>query len=145
MVVDLGTFGMPGRFERLTIVPSREENYVVACLPFFAYGIHFGDLVAVQGQDNRFDRVLNASGLRTLRIAFTDASLMQEHHESIHAKIIGCGLPHEWHGSGYMSVLIRNPDDQERILSSVGEFIRDGCGGSWEWEVDPEAFSRSDA
>jgi hypothetical protein len=138
MTVNLAPFGMPDRYERLVVVPSSEGNYVVACLPFFTYGIQFGDLVELRRPGNAFERVLKCAGLRTLRFAFSDPARADEAHEELHGKFVASGLPHEWHGAGYLAVLLRNLGDQERALRCLGEFAEEGNGC---WEVDPEPFA----
>lgn len=142
MTVDLTAFGMPDCYERLTVEPSPEGNYVVACLPFFTYGIQFGDLVEVREPESVFGRVLKRSGFRTLRIAFSDQPTAGQGHEALHARFIGIRLPHEWHGARYVSVLIRCLAEQERALSCVEDAIQDG---KLHWEVDPEPFAAGGA
>jgi hypothetical protein len=138
MTVSLAPFGMPDRYERLIIVPSPEGNHVVACLPFFTYGIQFGDLVELREPGNEFKRVLKCAGLRTLRFAFNDPTRDDDAHEELHGKFVASGLPHEWHGAGYLAVLLRNVGDQERALTCLGVFAEEGNGC---WEVDPEPFA----
>jgi hypothetical protein len=137
MTVDLAPFELPERFERLVIVPSPKGNYVVACLPFFSYGIQFGDLVRLQQPGNRFDCVLESSNLRTIRIAFNHEKDVDSVHEELHGRIVTAGLPHEWYGSGYVAVLLRDVQDENRVLSLVDDLVGSGivC-----WEVDPEPF-----
>lgn len=135
MPVDLAAFGMPGRFEYLSVLPSPVGNYVVACLPFFTYGIAYGDLVAVKGPEFEFDRILASSKLRTFRLAIADAAQMDVLHETLHRSIIESGLPHEWHNAGYVSVLIRHQEDQDHLLSCIGDVIQ---SEDTYWEVDPE-------
>jgi hypothetical protein len=137
MTVSLAPFGMPDRYERLIVVPSPEGNYVVACLPFFSYGIQFGDLVKTQQPGNSFERVLKPSGLRTLRFAFNEPANADERHEEIHGQFFATALPHEWHGTGYLAVLLRNSQDQEQALACLTSAVENGVGS---WEVDPEPF-----
>jgi len=137
MTVDLAPFQLPDRYERLIVAPSPQGDYVVACLPFFTYGIQFGDLIKLQQPGNMFERVLESSGLRTLRIAFNSDRDAGDKHEQLHGKIIQSGLPHEWYGSTYVSVLIRHARDQEHLLSRMDDFLENG---SVCWEVDPESF-----
>lgn len=138
MTVNLAPFGMPDRYERLIVEPSPEGNYVVACLPFFTYGIQFGDLVELGEPDHEFKRVLKGAGVRTLRFAFNDSTRAEKAHEELHGKFIASGLPHEWHGSGYLAVLLRSARDQKRALNWLGKFVENGDGA---WEVDPEPFA----
>jgi hypothetical protein len=142
MVVDLSRFGMQGRFEHLTILSSPAGGYVVACLPFFTRGIAFGDLVAVEGPENRFCHVVERSGLRTLRAAFTDQSLAEKDHPELHQVIYEMGHPHEWHGSGYLAVLIRSLADQQQVADGLNKWIADG---TLLCEVDPEPFGDDEA
>lgn len=136
MTVSLAPFGMPDRYERLVVVPSPEGNHIVACLPFFTYGIQFGDLVRLRRPDNAFERVLKWAGLRTLRFAFNDPARGDEAHAELHGKVIATGLPHEWLGAGYLAILLRNLRDQDRALACLAGFADDGS-----WEIDPEPFS----
>jgi hypothetical protein len=128
---------MPGRYERLIVQPSPDGNYVVACLPFFSYGIQFGDVVELGEPDHEFKRVLKESGLRTLRFAFNDAARAENAHEELHGRLIASGLPHEWHGAGYLAVLLRSAGDQNLALICLGKFVDNGDG---VWEVNPEPF-----
>lgn len=136
--VDLAPFGMPARQELLIVEPSPTGNYVVSCLPFFTYGIQFGDLVEIRSPGNEFLRVLKSAGLRTLRFAFRDSNLAGRAHEELHRKFLASRLLHEWHGSGYLAVLLRHTEDQERALQCLGEFAEKEMG---EWEIDPEPFA----
>src|SRR5262249_39097847 len=138
MTVSLAPFGMPDRFERLIVVPSPEGNYIVGCLPFLSYGIQFGDLVELQKPGNEFKRVLKRAGLRTLRFAFNDPTRADEAHEELLGRVVACGLPHEWHGVGYLAILLRHVQDQDRALACLKDYAaeRTGC-----WEIDPEPFA----
>jgi hypothetical protein len=138
VTVDLAAFGMPGRSERLVAVPAVDGHYVVACLPFFTYGIQFGDLVQVREPGRAFERVLRPSGLRTFRVAFADRAAAGECHVDLHTRIARAGLPCEWHGAGYAAVLIRDVGDQERALSCIAAAVQDG---RVQWEVDPQPFA----
>jgi hypothetical protein len=55
MTVSLAPFGMPDRYERLVVEASPDGDNVVACPPFFSYGIQFGDLVRVREPGNEFE------------------------------------------------------------------------------------------
>ena len=138
--VDLSEFGIAGRFEQLNVEPSPIGHYVVACLPFFTYGIHFGDLIEVCDTGRRFVRVRSRSGLRTMRIAINEQKKSAELHQSLHAAIVNSGLPHEFHGAGYACVLLRCIEDQDRVLSCLKAAISNDqiC-----WEVDSEPFVQS--
>src|SRR5258708_27044538 len=119
MTVSLAPFGMPNRYERLVVVPSPEGNHVVACLPFFSYGVQFGDLVKLRRPGNAFERVLKCAGLRTLRFAFNEPTRADEAHGELHRKVIATRLPHEWHAAGYLAVLLRGLRDQELALACL--------------------------
>ena len=134
-LVDLAQFGMPGRYERLVLDPSPAGNHVVACLPFFTYGIQFGDHVAVR-DDGSFSHVIAASGLRTFRVALKEATAGRLSHERLHERIAVTGLPHERHGADYVAVLLRGHEDQEQVRASLGDLINE-----LECEVDPEPFA----
>jgi hypothetical protein len=140
MVVDLTPFDMPGRFERLVVTPSPSGNHVVVCLPFFTYGINFGDWVEMREPGNEFVRVLEKSGLKTIRVAFHEDSIAETMHEELHGKLNGTSLPHEWHRPTYLAVLIRDEDDQRLALSIFQSAIEDDliC-----WELDPDVMATS--
>lgn len=138
MTVSLAPFGMPNRYERLIVEPASDGQFVVACLPYFTYGIQFGDLVEMHQPSHEFERVLKHAGLRTLRFAFNEPELANQVHEQLHGNIVASGLPHEWRGSGYLAVLLRHREDQERALSCLGDFATAEYGS---WEVDPEPFA----
>ena len=142
MTVSLAPFGMPDRYERLIIVPSPIGDYVVACLPFFTYGVQFGDHVRIRQPGNLFERVLRPCGLRTFRFAFNDPAEGDSSHEELRSKMVASGLPHEWRGSGFVAVLLKNHADQVRLLSLLTEYLEDGRG---RWEVDPEPFVKGDS
>jgi hypothetical protein len=137
MVVDLAQFEMPDRFERLVVTPSPLGNYVVACLPFFTYGINFGDWVELREPGKEFVRILEKCGLRTLRIAVYDDSIAEAMHKELHRKLIDASFPHEWHRCGYVAILIRDKDDQSRAMQLFESVIEDEVAC---WEVDPEPF-----
>ena len=68
MTVSLAPFGMPDRYERLIVAPSPEGHYVVACLPFFSYGIQFGDLVEMKVPGNEFEARVEACGVENAAV-----------------------------------------------------------------------------
>jgi hypothetical protein len=96
----------------------------------------FGDLVELRQPGNAFKRVLKGGGLRTLWFAFHDPARGDEAHEELHGKVLATRLPHEWLGTGYLAMLLRNLRDQRRALACLTEFADDGT-----WEVDPEPFA----
>ena len=110
-LVDLAQFGMPGRYERLVLDPSPAGNHVVACLPFFTYGIQFGDHVAVR-DDGSFSHVIAASGLRTFRVALKEATAGRLSHERLHERTITFnGLAKTFSMTGWRAGWAAGPKD----------------------------------
>ena len=135
--VDLSEHGLDGQTEMLWATAAHEHDYVVACIPFFAYGIQFGDLIEVDPASNKLVRVLQQSGLRTMRVAFVNEAVERDMHDSCREHLSQTPLPHEWCDSGYVSILVRNNDDQKLGLSAFRSQID---AHQVEWEVDPEPF-----
>ena len=135
--VSLALADMPGRFEQLWAYESPEGGFVVASLPFFARGIAFGDLVEVSQPGQEVTRVVRQSGLRTVRACFTDRSSVTSRHEAVHGKIEALRLPSEWHGGGYVAVLVRSFEDQEAVLRALAPQLQAGIMVA---EVEPEPF-----
>lgn len=84
-----------------------------------------------------FERVVKSSGLRTLRAAIKDQARANNIHERLHGAVVQSGLPHEWHGSGYVAVLLRNIADQLQALRVMLDVLEENA---FTWEVDPEPF-----
>ena len=137
MDVDLSNHGMKGRVEKIWVMPNENGDYVVACLPFFCYGIQFGDLVATGAPEVTFRSVIRSVGLRTMRVAFVESAIAKEQHEAVHARLIESRLTHEWHRVEYVAILLRGPGDQEAALAALEPQITKGLV---QWEVDPLPF-----
>ncbi|MBS0260861.1 MAG: DUF4265 domain-containing protein [Planctomycetes bacterium] len=134
--VDLTPNGMPGKTEELCCDEVAPGKYVVCCLPFFAYGIAFGDLISAPAENLQFASVLRHSGLRTLRACFVEHSLAATLHEPVHAILSSLRHPHEWHGNGYFAVLLPDQQAEEETLKALAEFVENGI---LTHEVEPDS------
>jgi hypothetical protein len=134
--VDLTPFGMPGKTEELCCEEVAPGEFIVSCLPFFARGIAFGDLISAATEDSSFTSVLRHTGFRMLRACFAEPSLAATHHDRVHAILASVRHPHEWHGSGYFAVLLPDCQAEVEVLQSLAEFFEKGI---LTYEVEPEA------
>jgi hypothetical protein len=134
--VDLTPIGMPGQTEELCCEEVAPGQFIVSCLPFFARGIAFGDLISAAPENSLFTSVLRRSGLRTLRACFVEPNLAAAYHEPVHAILASLRHPHEWHGSGYFAVLLPDRQAEAEVLQSLAEFIEKGI---LAYEVEPDA------
>jgi hypothetical protein len=135
--IDLTPFGMAGMLEELCCDEMVPGEFVVCCLPFFARGIAFGDLVSAAAGDSSFKSVLRRSGLRTLRCCFADTELVTKYHERVHGILSRLRHPHEWHGCGQFAVLLKELQAEAETLQLLAPFIEDNI---LAYEVEPEPF-----
>lgn len=137
-MVDLAPFGIADRFEELWCHEAAPGEFVVSCLPFFTYGIAFGDVIAAEPPGFAFKSVLHRSCLLTFRGCFSDPDSAAKRHEEVHAALSRLRHPHEWHGRGYVAALLPNPEAVHEILHALASFVEDG---SLIWEIDPKERS----
>jgi hypothetical protein len=111
------------------------DRYRLANCPFYAYGVSWQDVVHAPFDPQEgfptFQRVLEKSGNRTIRIVFDDASVESGKSESLLDGIMALGCDYEGATKTYLSLNI--PPDVD--LNAVVEFL---IRESAEWEhTDP--------
>jgi len=124
--VDLEPFGMSNRMEQLWVRRQEDGSFVVCCLPFFSYGIALRDVVAARRGDLVFEKVLQKSGHRLLRFAFSDERVAGTLHEQLHGRLVQANVVHEWHGSGYGAIDLAGPADEPKVMGILAPMIEDG-------------------
>lgn len=138
--ISLDSCEMPGRLDELWAYKRPEGGFVVACLPFFARGVAFGDLLAAEPPDFLVSGIIERSGLRTLRACYVEPSHANARHGVLHAKLEALGLPNEWLGGGYVSILLRDYADQQAALSALSDEL---AARSMQYEVEPTPFAKT--
>lgn len=122
--VDLSENGMTGRSEQLWAKQTGPTRFVLQSLPFFAYGLHFGDEIETDDQFT-FVRVVRASGRQLLRVAASrdHAEIV---HSGLHPLLEHLGMRHEWHRVGYVSVDLPSVEVPPDLLPGLEARANDG-------------------
>jgi hypothetical protein len=114
---------MTGRFEQLWVTRVGEKRFKISCVPFFTYGIALGDTVQTNDEFT-FQRVLEKSGHKTIRVSVAIKEKQDKLHEILHEWVDNTGLLHEWYSTGYLAVDLP-PDAQSTVSLSSLEKLRD--------------------
>lgn len=135
LLVDLAPFGMPGRFEELRAKPHSKGKYSISSIPFYPYGIAKCDIVAAMAHANGLllNGVLERSGHRTLRVAFTDLADVQSLHDELHRLVEDLAMEYEWHAAGYLAVDLPKVGSELELLAKAADFVEKGLV---ELEID---------
>ncbi|MFR9672975.1 DUF4265 domain-containing protein [Streptomyces sp. TR06-5] len=109
------------------------DRFEVACLPFFAYGLCYLDVVTVDS-NQVVASVVQKSGHRILRVALVvDHPDRDQLHELLHDRVVEADLPHEWLQGTYLSVDLppgTDPTDLVEVLEAPAQM------GALHWEID---------
>lgn len=98
---------MPGKWEQLWAEKIEGDHFRLCCVPFFAYGLALGDVVATSSTvDSPFvvSSVVAESGHTTVRVALTKP----EDSESLAQQLVDAaktaGFIFEWYTATYLAI-----------------------------------------
>jgi hypothetical protein len=109
---------MPGRWEQLWVEKTKDNEFILCCIPFFAYGIALGDEVSVRrGQefDWLVDAVLEDAGEVAVRAALISDD-WSEVAEGLIEYTDRTGLPWEIHNQRYVAISCPRSADSLQVL-----------------------------
>lgn len=123
-----------GTFEQLWVRTDEESLFEVCCIPFFTYGIALGDLIRLEGEVG-VPSVVRRSGRRVIRVAFKDRGDAATGHEQVHGLLVATEALHEFSGSGYVAVDLKNERQADSVISALSPLVETGLI-IWEWGSD---------
>ncbi|HMM94847.1 DUF4265 domain-containing protein [Phycicoccus sp.] len=121
-----------GQFEQVWTRTDDGEVFELCCIPFFAYGVSFGDRIRIA--DDGVFQLVRKGDHRTIRVAIYDAEYAHKRHAEFHALITSTGVRWETlgHASSYWALDIEGSEQAHeliRVLTPLSEArILD-----WEW------------
>lgn len=131
-MVDLAPFDLAGMREQLWLREIEEGGgYEVCCIPFYAYGLALGDVVAKSGAD-AVDGLISKSGRRALRVIFADPRPPEDSRSELLSAIDSAGLLSEWNGDRHVAIDVPDISLMQPVFDSVQKEIQNGTA-FWEW------------
>ncbi|MFJ2150761.1 DUF4265 domain-containing protein [Streptomyces microflavus] len=131
-MVDLAPFGLVGMREQLWLRKNEESgDYEVCCIPFYAYGLALGDVVAKSGTGT-VDGVISKSGRRALRVFFADPRPPEGSRSELCSAVDSAGLLSEWNGDRHVAIDVPDISLMQPVFDSVQKEIQNGTA-FWEW------------
>jgi len=112
-------------------VSEAEGGYRVDNIPFYAKGIAYGDIIAVEEEDGAyyFEELVEASGHSTVRVVFFDLSIMDE----VKKKLLEIGC--DWEGMKPDMPLLAVDIPPSIDYSIVKEYLGSGrSAGLWDYQ-----------
>ncbi|MFJ9639910.1 DUF4265 domain-containing protein [Streptomyces sp. NPDC101178] len=138
-MVDLAPFDLVGMREQLWLRKNEEDSgYEVCCIPFYAYGLALGDVVAKSGTGIVYG-VVSKSGRRVLRVFFADPRPPADSRPELRGAVHFVGLLSEWNGDRHVAIDVPDISLMQSVFDSVQKEIKNGTA-FWEWS-DAKAFS----
>ncbi len=123
---DLGSSGMPGKWEQMWARRVGTGEFVVCSIPFVAYGLALGDRVSAASVPDGFEwvigTVLERSGNAAFRVAFrADAEPWetQERHDELLEQVARLGLPYEVQSQHYVAISCPEDSPEHEELTKV--------------------------
>jgi hypothetical protein len=129
--VDLATHGMPGAFEQLWARTDGRDVFELCCIPFFTYGLALGDRVHWDEATDRVD-VVEPSGHRCVRVAFTDKTTAATHHEALHRDLSEAGCLVEFSSFGYGAIDVDTESRGAVVVATLKSYVAAETL-VWEW------------
>lgn len=124
-----------GRFEQVWTRTDDNEVFELCCIPFFAYGVSFGDRIQI-ADDGAF-QVVEKGGHQTIRVVIHDAEYAHERHAEFHGLIAGTGVRWETlgHAASYWALDIETSEQAHEVIRVVTP-LSEARTLDWEW-ADP--------
>ena len=133
--VDLSYAGLGGQVEQLWLNDEGSGSFRVACVPFCAYGLSYGDRVRLDDRGEYVASIEEKSGNRALR-ALLAPSLGDVEAQQIRAILenvaVSLGIPFELHGERFIAFNIDPGIDVDILVDAVS--VQSGEGTLFrEW------------
>jgi len=133
--LDLGPYGLPGRYEQCWTRTEDKRLFEMCCIPFFTYGISLGDVLEVN-QETGAHSINSKSGRRTIRVGFQNDEDAHREHDQLHDALVGTlGCQTEFHGPHYAAIDLAD-DQQAFAVIDVLTRLHEAGSVIWEW-ADP--------
>jgi uncharacterized protein DUF4265 len=120
--VDLRSSGMPGRWEQLWARQLDGNRFRLCCIPFFAYGVAFGDEVTTKPtseSDYVMENVVRPSDRTAVRVAVLAEAGREDLARRLVEGVRSSGCVHEWYSERYLAIDCKSESTQLALLISV--------------------------
>ena len=119
---DLSSSGMPGRWEQLWARQLDGNRFRLCCIPFFAYGLAFGDEVTTKRTSESghvIEDVVRPSDRTAVRVAILAEAGREGVARLLVEGVRSSGCVHEWHSERYLAIDCRAKSAQLALLISL--------------------------
>ncbi|MEU0435796.1 DUF4265 domain-containing protein [Streptomyces sp. NPDC006290] len=128
--VDLAPFDLEKRIEQLWL-SKVDDGYEVGCIPFWAYGLALGDVVAVSN-DGYVSGIVRKSGRRVLRVLFLEPRPSTDSRVPLRGVLDSVGLLSEWNGDRFVAIDVPDESEMRQVYDVLNSEIQNGTAfGEW--------------
>ncbi|WP_423920719.1 DUF4265 domain-containing protein [Frigoribacterium sp. 2-23] len=110
---DLDPSQYPFKWEQLWLRKLSDTDFENCCIPFFAFGLHLGDIVTLT-QDGIVESIVSPSGHWTLRLLFRQHFA---HHDEVLRELESTGVQHERFSKSLYSLDTTSDDHAREVMS----------------------------
>lgn len=131
--IDLAPFELAGQIEQVWLRRAGEDQAVLCCVPFRAYGLALRDTVRLSAE-NMVIGLVRRSGNRVLRALLLEAApdVLGELGARIDALNSLAGLLYEWSGDRHVAIDVPPGGDAEALMDLFD--VEEEAGRLvWEW------------
>jgi hypothetical protein len=119
---DLDVSQLPLKWEQLWLRRVSEHRFEVCCIPFFAYGLHLGDVVTLS-HSGVVETIATPSGHWTLRLFFSAGS---SRHDEVLEQLEAMGVEHEQCSKSLYSLDTTGPEHVRNVMAFLDDHVKDG-------------------
>lgn len=129
---DLSTTGMVGRWEQLWAQQASDDEFVICCIPYFAYGLALGDKVRTAASASKKyveTGVVARSGHRAFRLWLKDAT--PDARARVLKYVERYTPVHEWSSDNLLVVDVPEREPSPAVVALLDDLTRTSI--RWEW------------
>ena len=119
---DLDVSQLPFKWEQLWLRKLSNSSFEVCCIPFFAFGIHLGDIVTLSSE-GVIESIVTPSGHWTLRLLFSPTFT---HHDEVLQWLETTGVKHEKFSRSLYSLDTTDADHATNVMSFLDSHMKRG-------------------
>jgi hypothetical protein len=131
---DLSEFGLEGRWEQLWAQQLGGNEFMLCCIPYFAYGVALGDRLCTapsRGKKYVLSKVVSRSGHRVLRLWLKHSR--PDARKRVQDVLAVSALLHEWNSANLVAIDVTDsakiPAELNDLLENLGALSIDAEWG----------------
>jgi hypothetical protein len=129
---DLSSSGMAGRWEQLWAHHASDDEFVLCCIPYFAYGLALGDTVrtrSLAGKKYVVTDVVARTGRRALRLWLKDTTAGGRGRVLEYVQT--CAPLHEWSSDNLLVIDVPEPEPTPELLALLNDLTQMKIHADW--------------